>query len=92
MINPNVLGMIQWTDLGKYVKVNERRLAGAPTVAESRFSVSQLLAELADGSTVNEIANEFEMPLEELKDVLHALALVFNHEDTRPSPSEGTKL
>jgi uncharacterized protein (DUF433 family) len=68
--------------LGGMVDADPAKAGGVPVVKGSRFPVSQLLAELADGSNVQEIAENYELDPELLSSLLHALAVYLN----KPSP------
>lgn len=58
------------------------RLGGKPCVRGHRFSVSQLLAELAEGNSLQDIAENFEIELADLTQVLWDLAKLVNDEST----------
>lgn len=64
----NTLGI--WTD--------PDRMGSKPCVKNTRLTVAQLLAELAEGRTISEIANTFELEVELMRGVLDELALWFD--------------
>lgn len=54
------------------------KLGGAPVLKGTRFSVTQLLAELADSDAVEEIADNFELDKNEIRQFLHAFSVYLN--------------
>lgn len=62
---------------------NPQKLGGVPVFRGTRFSASQLLAELADSDAITGIADEFEIEEQALQTFLHALAVYFD----RPTAS-----
>lgn len=63
----------------KYIEQNPNRCGGRPTIRGTRFTVAQLLAELAetDGGArnVEEICRDFELPLEVVKGALQEISV-----------------
>ncbi len=57
------------------VEINKSKRGGVPVVRGTRFSVAQVLAELAEDHRVSEISSEYEMDLQRLRDILNGLAL-----------------
>lgn len=57
-------------------------LGGVPVLTGTRFSVSQLLAELAEGENIDSIADDFEFEREKLSALLHAMAVCLNQPPT----------
>jgi uncharacterized protein (DUF433 family) len=57
------------------VESSPQRMGGALVLKGTRFKVSQLIAELADSDAVEEMADEFEIDAEQIRDVLHAIAV-----------------
>lgn len=49
--------------------------SGVPVLRGTRFTVSQLLGELADGRSVGELAEDFDLDLEQIKEFLYGLAI-----------------
>lgn len=62
------------------------RLGGKPCVSGERFSVAQLLAELAGGRSLKDIAEKFDIPHESLINVLHDLSKLFDKDWTKENP------
>ncbi len=56
-------------------EVNARKRGGVPVLKGTRFTLSQLLAEIAEGRSVAEIAEDFELDLAMIKQFLEGLAL-----------------
>ncbi|HYV34165.1 MAG TPA: DUF433 domain-containing protein [Gemmataceae bacterium] len=57
------------------VEVNPLKRGGAPVLVGTRFTVAQLLAELAAGRSVAEIAEDFDLALNTIERLLDGLAL-----------------
>ena len=64
--------MFQAREFG--LEVDALKCGGKPTIPGTRFTVSQLLAELADGRSLGEISTDFELPLDACEDTLRFLA------------------
>jgi uncharacterized protein (DUF433 family) len=58
------------------VEIDPNRRGGVPVLKGTRFTVAQTLAELADSSGVPEIANEFDLDEETIRQLLYGLALL----------------
>ncbi|NQT36684.1 MAG: DUF433 domain-containing protein [Planctomycetes bacterium] len=56
------------------VEINARKLGGIPVLKGTRFSVAQILSQIADGDSVSDIAENFELDGEQVSTLLHALA------------------
>lgn len=66
----------------RYLVRNPERLGGKPTIAGTRFSVSFILACLADGMSYDDIVREYsEFPRESLTEVLRFAAEVTDRGD-----------
>jgi len=61
----------------KYVETRPKKLGGTPVLKGTRFSLSQLFAELADSDAVKDIAVDFDLDADQLQSCLHAFALFF---------------
>jgi uncharacterized protein (DUF433 family) len=57
------------------VEMNPRKRGGIPVLKGTRFTLAQILAEIAEGRDVNELAEDFELDLELIKEFLHGLAI-----------------
>ncbi len=69
----NFLG---YETLREVAEINPRRRGGVPVLKGTRFTISQALAELADSSGVNEVAQNFDIDANALKEMLEGLSLV----------------
>lgn len=64
----------------EYIKVDSQKLSGVPTVRHSRFSVAQLLAELAEGRSIGELARDFNMKVTNFEGCLNELAVILDRD------------
>jgi uncharacterized protein (DUF433 family) len=60
------------------IESRPRVLSGVPVFKGTRFSIPQFFAELAEGESIDSIAEEFDVDRESLSSVLHALAVCLN--------------
>ena len=66
----------------RYLVKNPERLGGKPTIKGTRFSVSFILACLADGMSYDDIVGEYsEFPRESLAEVLRFASEVTDRSD-----------
>ncbi len=63
--------------LSRCVDINLGVRGGIPVVKGTGFTVSQLLAEIADSEGLPEIAEDFDLDVETVTDILSGLSLVF---------------
>ena len=56
------------------VEINPHKLGGIPVLRGTRFPVSQLLSHLADGDSVADVAENFDLDQEQLTTLLHVLS------------------
>ena len=61
--------------LHESVEVDPEKRGGVPVLRGTRLTLAQLLAEIADGRHVVEIASDFEIDLEMAKRFLEGLSL-----------------
>jgi uncharacterized protein (DUF433 family) len=64
--------------LREYVEIDVLKRGGVPVLKGTRFTVAQLLAELAEGRSTSEIAEDFELEGEVIKNVLENLAILLD--------------
>jgi uncharacterized protein (DUF433 family) len=60
------------------VEINPQRRGGIPVLTGTRFTVAQTLAELAESSGVDEIADRFELDKEVIRNMPYGLSLLVN--------------
>jgi uncharacterized protein (DUF433 family) len=60
------------------VEVHPKRLGGVPTLKGTRFPIAQVLSQLADGDSIDDLAENFDLDREQLSTLLHALAACLN--------------
>ena len=60
------------------VEVDPDRRGGVPVLRGTRFTVAEALAELAESSGVREVAENFDLPDDALRDMLNSLSLLLN--------------
>jgi uncharacterized protein (DUF433 family) len=68
--------LIGYETLRRVADINPRRRGGVPVLKGTRFTVSQALAELADSSGVSEVAQNFDVDANTIKEMLEGLSLV----------------
>jgi uncharacterized protein (DUF433 family) len=61
--------------LHETIEVDPQMRTGKPVIRGTRLTVAQILAELAEGATLSEIAEDFDVDLEPLRKALEAMAL-----------------
>lgn len=64
------------------VDVDPRRRGGVPVLKGTRFTVAQTLAELAHSDAVEELAQNFELDVRVIREMLNGLSLILS----RPFP------
>ncbi len=78
-----VLGEEQWlaerakhalVRLRECVEVNPGKRGGVPVLRGTRFTVSQLFAEIGEGRSLPEIADAFRLDLEQMKKVMESFS------------------
>lgn len=67
----------------EYIESSPTKLGGIPVLRGTRFSITQLLAELADSDIIEEIAEDFELDANQIKGGLHALSRYFYQQRPR---------
>ena len=60
------------------IEFSPYKMGGVPVLKGTRFPVAQIFAQLADGDTVAELAENFELESERISTLLHALAAYIN--------------
>src|SRR5208337_2628622 len=66
------------SELSSVVDVDPERCAGVPVLAGTRFTVSQVFAELADGRSIYELADNFDIDAVVLESLLNGMSSIFN--------------
>ncbi len=69
--------------LRECVEVNPKRRGGIPVLKGTRFTLGQLLGELADGRSLPCIAEDFELDLQILEQFLRGLSICLDRPATR---------
>ena len=64
--------------LADCAEVNPKRLGGVPTLKGTRFPIAQVLSQIADGDSIDDLAENFDLDREQLSTLLHALAACLN--------------
>lgn len=67
-------GMIAELKLRDLVEVNPNKVGGVPVLKGTRFPVAQLLSQVADGDSLCDIAENFDLDCDQIRAVFHALA------------------
>jgi uncharacterized protein (DUF433 family) len=64
--------------LRNVVDVDPERRSGIPVLRGTRFTVAQVLAELAETEGVEELAENFDLDVHKIKDLLNGFSLLLN--------------
>lgn len=64
--------------MNAHVETTPNKLGGIPVLSDTRFSVSQLFAELADSRAVYEIAQDFDLDPGQLQECLRDFAILYD--------------
>jgi uncharacterized protein (DUF433 family) len=64
-------------------EVNPKKCGGVPVLKGTRFSLAQVLAEIAEGRSVSELAEDFELEPAMIKEFLEGMAIALD----RPFPT-----
>ena len=59
-------------------EVNPRKCGGVPVLKGTRFSLAQILAEIAEGKSVSELAEDFELQPALIKEFLEGMAIALD--------------
>lgn len=62
--------------LEQSIDIDPKRRSGVPVLKGTRFTVAQTLAELAESSGVNEVANNFDLNAETIKQLLYGFSSI----------------
>lgn len=65
------------------IEIDREKAAGAPVLAGTRFKISRVLAELADGMTVSKMAREFRLDKNQIVEFLRAISILFDRPFSR---------
>lgn len=67
--------------LERSIETDPDRFGGKPVIAGTRMTVSEFLAELANGRSIEDIADDRGYPIRRLKDVLYGLSESIDADD-----------
>jgi uncharacterized protein (DUF433 family) len=62
--------------LKEHIEINPRRAGGVPVLTGTRFTVAQVLAELARSSGVSEVADNYDLDPKSIEEMLNGLSLI----------------
>jgi len=65
--------------LGQCVEVDPKRRGGVPVLRATRITVAEALGEIAESGSIQDVADNFDIELENLKCLLNSLSLLLNH-------------
>jgi uncharacterized protein (DUF433 family) len=57
------------------IEINPHKCSGFPVILGTKFTISQLLAEIADGRSLPEISEHFDLDLETIQNIIKFLSL-----------------
>ena len=69
--------------LADVVDFDPERRGGSPVLKRTRFKVSQLIAQLADGDSVDSLVDELELDADNVRQFLHALSVILDRPGNR---------
>ena len=64
--------------LREFIDIDPARRTGIPVIKGTRFRVSQLFAQLADGDSISDLEDNLELDRALLQNLLHALSVVID--------------
>jgi uncharacterized protein (DUF433 family) len=75
-----IAGRLQraYLDLEKYIESDRDKSGGVPVIRGTRVKVAQLLAELAEGQDITEIAEDLDLDQETLSVIMKRLAVLLD--------------
>jgi uncharacterized protein (DUF433 family) len=69
--------------LKDWIEVDPLKRSGVPVLRGTRFTVSQMLAELADGRSSVELAEDFDLDIVVIQNVLHGFSIYLDRPASR---------
>jgi len=69
--------------LREHIEINPDKLNGTPVLRDTRFKISQLFAQFAEGDNITDLAEDLDLDQENLKKLLHAFSVIID----RPTSS-----
>lgn len=57
------------------IEIDPQKRGGIPVIIGTRFTISQLLAEIAEGQAIDEIAEDFDLDKDTIHEILHMLSI-----------------
>lgn len=70
-------------ELGDCVERNPAKLGGVPVLKGTRISVAQILAELGEGQSAEEVADDFDLDVGLVKKLVQGLAVCLDRPTSR---------
>lgn len=64
--------------LQMWVEVDPKRRGGVPVLRGTRVTVAEALAEIAESAAIQDVADNFDLGSEQLKEVVNGLSLLMN--------------
>ena len=65
-----------WAMLNHLIEIDPGRRGGVPVLRGTGFTVAQLFAELAETEAVEEVADNFSLDIEQIRDLLNGFSLI----------------
>jgi uncharacterized protein (DUF433 family) len=69
--------------LNGVIEISADRGGGLPVLAGTRFTISRIIAELADGMSVSKLSREFNLDKKKISELLHGIAIIFDRPFSR---------
>ena len=60
------------------IEIDPKRLSGKPTLKGTRISVAQILAQISEGDSIEDIAEDMSLDIEKLRKLFEELSREFN--------------
>ena len=70
--------------ISEVVEMDPKFLGGIPRLRGTRYAVSQLFDELRDGNSIEEICENYELEIDDVKKLLSGISILYDIRDYDP--------